>query len=220
MDTVPDEHGKARSAHRRTSARWCCESSPTTWATRDGGDHHRDHPFQRRPTRGVPRTPDAWRPRRAAHINEPTVPALAFGLDKKQHGTGLVFGLGGGTFDVGDGVPDLRSMAGDSRLCGDGFDRRLVGHPPDKFQQESGINLRKDPHALRWAAEKAETELNSVTQTPARRRAQARRGRHLRRSRSGSRSWPCRHWFLLDMGAEMSRRAGAVPPRSGSCAAV
>ncbi|WP_330480167.1 Hsp70 family protein [Streptomyces sp. NBC_01544] len=158
-------------------------------------------------------------PRRAAHINEPTVPALAFGVVKKQHGTGLVFGLGGGTFDVGDGVLDLRSMAGDSRLCGDGFDRRLVGHPADKFQQESGINLRKDPHALQWA-EKAETELNSVTRTPARRRAQARRGRHLRRSRSGSRSWPCRHWFLLDMGAEMSRRAGAVPPRSRSCAAV
>lgn len=61
FDTVPDEHGKARSARRRTSARWCCESSPTTWATRDGGDHHRDHPFQRRPTRGAPRTPDAWR---------------------------------------------------------------------------------------------------------------------------------------------------------------
>lgn len=89
-------------------------------------------------------------PRRAAHVNEPTVPALAFGPDKKQHGTGFVFGLDGGTFDVGDGVLVLRSMAGNSRFCGGGFDRRLVGHPADKFQQENGINLRKDPHALQW----------------------------------------------------------------------
>ncbi|MFD5062284.1 MULTISPECIES: Hsp70 family protein [unclassified Streptomyces] len=159
-------------------------------------------------------------PRRAAHVNEPTVAALAFGLDKKQHGTGLVFGLGGGTVDVGDGVLDLRSMAGDSRLCGDGFDRRLVGHPADKFQQENGIQLAQAPAraAVAEAAEKTKTELNSVTQTPARRRAQARQGRHLRRSRSGSRSWPCRHWSCSTW--EVRCPAGLVPPPSRSCAAV
>ncbi|ASQ93256.1 molecular chaperone DnaK [Streptomyces sp. 11-1-2] len=106
-------------------------------------------------------------------INEPTAAALAYGLDKKGHETVLVFDLGGGTFDVsildvGDGVVEVRSTAGDSHLGGDDFDRRLVDHLADKFQQENGIDLRRDPQALQRlfeAAEKAKTELSSVTQT-------------------------------------------------------
>ncbi|MET7452591.1 molecular chaperone DnaK [Streptomyces sp. NPDC005574] len=106
-------------------------------------------------------------------INEPTAAALAYGMDKKQHETVLVFDLGGGTFDVsildvGDGVVEVRSTAGDSHLGGDDFDRRLVDHLADEFQKENGIDLRKDPQALQRlfeAAEKAKTELSSVTQT-------------------------------------------------------
>ncbi|MER7791969.1 molecular chaperone DnaK [Streptomyces sp. NPDC097640] len=106
-------------------------------------------------------------------INEPTAAALAYGMDKKQHETVLVFDLGGGTFDVsvldvGDGVVEVRSTAGDSHLGGDDFDRRLVDHLADKFQQTDGIDLRRDPQALQRlfeAAEKAKTELSSVTQT-------------------------------------------------------
>ncbi|MEU4488608.1 molecular chaperone DnaK [Streptomyces purpurascens] len=106
-------------------------------------------------------------------INEPTAAALAYGMDKKQHETVLVFDLGGGTFDVsildvGDGVVEVRSTAGDSHLGGDDFDRRLVDHLADDFQKENGLDLRKDPQALQRlfeAAEKAKTELSSVTQT-------------------------------------------------------
>ncbi|MCQ4079327.1 molecular chaperone DnaK [Streptomyces sp. RB6PN25] len=106
-------------------------------------------------------------------INEPTAAALAYGLDKKGHETVLVFDLGGGTFDVslldvGDGVVEVRSTAGDSHLGGDDFDRRLVDHLADNFQQQNGIDLRSDPQALQRlfeAAEKAKTELSSVTQT-------------------------------------------------------
>ncbi|MFI6493080.1 molecular chaperone DnaK [Streptomyces sp. NPDC050564] len=106
-------------------------------------------------------------------INEPTAAALAYGMDKKQHETVLVFDLGGGTFDVsildvGDGVVEVRSTAGDSHLGGDDFDRRLVDLLADTFQKENGIDLRKDPQALQRlfeAAEKAKTELSSVTQT-------------------------------------------------------
>ncbi|TDT32341.1 molecular chaperone DnaK [Streptomyces sp. BK208] len=106
-------------------------------------------------------------------INEPTAAALAYGMDKKQHETVLVFDLGGGTFDVsildvGDGVVEVRSTAGDSHLGGDDFDRRLVDHLADDFQRENGVDLRKDPQALQRlfeAAEKAKTELSSVTQT-------------------------------------------------------
>ncbi|MFF0885209.1 molecular chaperone DnaK [Streptomyces sp. NPDC003456] len=106
-------------------------------------------------------------------INEPTAAALAYGMDKVQHETVLVFDLGGGTFDVsildvGDGVVEVRSTAGDSHLGGDDFDRRLVDHLADDFQKENGIDLRKDPQALQRlfeAAEKAKTELSSVTQT-------------------------------------------------------
>jgi molecular chaperone DnaK len=106
-------------------------------------------------------------------INEPTAAALAYGLDKKDHETVLVFDLGGGTFDVslldvGDGVVEVRSTAGDSHLGGDDFDRRLVDRLADTFQKENGIDLRKDPQALQRlfeAAEKAKTELSSVSQT-------------------------------------------------------
>ncbi|MCD0485513.1 molecular chaperone DnaK [Streptacidiphilus sp. ASG 303] len=106
-------------------------------------------------------------------VNEPTAAALAYGLDKKQHETVLVFDLGGGTFDVsildvGDGVVEVRSTAGDSHLGGDDFDRRLVDHLADGFQKDNGIDLRRDPQALQRlfeAAEKAKTELSSVAQT-------------------------------------------------------
>ena len=106
-------------------------------------------------------------------INEPTAAALAYGLDKRGHETVLVFDLGGGTFDVsilevGDGVVEVRSTAGDTHLGGDDFDRRLVDHLAEAFQRENGIDLRKDPQALQRlfeAAEKAKVELSSVTQT-------------------------------------------------------
>jgi molecular chaperone DnaK len=106
-------------------------------------------------------------------INEPTAAALAYGLDKKNNETVLVFDLGGGTFDVsvldiGDGVVEVRATAGDTHLGGDDFDRRIVDYLADDFQRENGIDLRKDPQALQRlfeAAEKAKVELSSVTQT-------------------------------------------------------
>ena len=106
-------------------------------------------------------------------INEPTAAALAYGLDKREHETVMVYDFGGGTFDVsildvGDGVVEVRSTAGDSHLGGDDFDRRLVDHLADQFQNENGIDLRGDPQALQRlfeAAEKAKVELSSVTQT-------------------------------------------------------
>jgi molecular chaperone DnaK len=106
-------------------------------------------------------------------INEPTAAALAYGLDKKTNETVLVFDLGGGTFDVsilniGDGVVEVRSTAGDTHLGGDDFDRRLVDYLADEFQRTEAIDLRKDPQALQRlfeAAEKAKVELSSVTQT-------------------------------------------------------
>jgi molecular chaperone DnaK len=106
-------------------------------------------------------------------INEPTAAALAYGLDKKQNETVLVFDLGGGTFDVsildiGDGVIEVRATAGDTHLGGDDFDRRLVDYLADEFQRDNGIDLRTDPQALQRlfeAAEKAKVELSAVTQT-------------------------------------------------------
>ncbi|MGZ4508242.1 MAG: molecular chaperone DnaK [Blastococcus sp.] len=106
-------------------------------------------------------------------INEPTAAALAYGMDKGQQETVLVFDLGGGTFDVsvldvGDGVVEVRATAGDTHLGGDDFDRRVVDHLAEEFQKENGIDLRKDPQALQRlyeAAEKAKVELSSVTQT-------------------------------------------------------
>ncbi|GLK17340.1 molecular chaperone DnaK [Herbiconiux flava] len=106
-------------------------------------------------------------------INEPTAAALAYGMDKKEHETVLVFDLGGGTFDVslldvGDGVVEVRSTAGDTHLGGDDFDRRVVDYLADEFQKLEGIDLRKDPQALQRlfeAAEKAKVELSTVSQT-------------------------------------------------------
>ncbi|AJF68640.1 molecular chaperone DnaK [Streptomyces vietnamensis] len=106
-------------------------------------------------------------------INEPTAAALAYGLDKKKHETVLVFDLGGGTFDVsildvGDGVVEVRSTAGDTHLGGDDFDRRLVEHLAEDFQRLNGIDLRRDPQALQRlyeAAEKAKVELSTTAQT-------------------------------------------------------
>jgi molecular chaperone DnaK len=106
-------------------------------------------------------------------INEPTAAALAYGLDKKQNETVLVFDLGGGTFDVsildiGEGVVEVRATSGDTHLGGDDFDRRIVDYLADEFQRDNGIDLRRDPQALQRlfeAAEKAKVELSSVTQT-------------------------------------------------------
>jgi molecular chaperone DnaK len=106
-------------------------------------------------------------------INEPTAAALAYGMDKLENETVLVFDLGGGTFDVsiltvGEGVVEVRSTAGDTHLGGDDFDRRLVDFLADQFKKENGIDLRTDPQALQRlfeAAEKAKVELSSVTQT-------------------------------------------------------
>ena len=106
-------------------------------------------------------------------INEPTAAALAYGLDKKQAETILVFDLGGGTFDVsvlevGDGVFEVKSTAGDTHLGGDDYDRRIVDWIANEFQTEEGIDLRKDRQALQRlleAAEKAKVELSSVVQT-------------------------------------------------------
>ncbi|MHA6795487.1 molecular chaperone DnaK [Pseudonocardia bannensis] len=106
-------------------------------------------------------------------INEPTAAALAYGMDKREHETVLVFDLGGGTFDVsildvGDGVVEVRATAGDTHLGGDDFDRRIVDYLADQFQKENGIDLRQDPQALQRlyeAAERAKIELSSVTQT-------------------------------------------------------
>ena len=107
-------------------------------------------------------------------ITEPTAAALAYGLDKVDHDEKiLVFDLGGGTFDVsvlelGDGVFEVASTAGDNHLGGDDWDQRIIDWMADKFQAENGIDLRKDPMALqrlKEAAEKAKMELSSTTQT-------------------------------------------------------
>jgi molecular chaperone DnaK len=106
-------------------------------------------------------------------INEPTAAAVAYGLDKKNDETILVFDLGGGTFDVsvlevGDGVVEVKSTNGDTHLGGDDWDERAVQWLTSEFQREQGIDLRKDRQALqrlREAAEKAKIELSSTPQT-------------------------------------------------------
>ena len=106
-------------------------------------------------------------------INEPTAASLAYGLDKKKNETILVYDLGGGTFDVsvldvGDGVFEVRSTAGDTRLGGDDFDQKIVDYVAEEFRKDQGIDLRKDKQAmqrLREAAEKAKVELSNVVQT-------------------------------------------------------
>ena len=107
-------------------------------------------------------------------INEPTAAALAYGLDKTNKDEKvLVFDLGGGTFDVsvlelGDGVFEVCSTAGDNHLGGDDWDQRVIDWMADKFQAENGIDLRADKMALqrlKEAAEMAKMELSSTTQT-------------------------------------------------------
>ena len=106
-------------------------------------------------------------------LNEPTAAALAYGLDKKESGTVVVYDLGGGTFDVsileiGDGVFEVKSTNGDTFLGGEDFDARIIDFLADEFKREQGIDLRSDKLALqrlKEAAEKAKIELSSSIQT-------------------------------------------------------
>ncbi|HET6383769.1 MAG TPA: molecular chaperone DnaK [Armatimonadota bacterium] len=106
-------------------------------------------------------------------INEPTAASLAYGLDKKENETILVFDLGGGTFDVsvldvGEGVFEVKSTNGDTHLGGDDWDQRIVDYCADQFNRDQGVDIRKDSQALqrlREAAEKAKIELSSMVQT-------------------------------------------------------
>ena len=106
-------------------------------------------------------------------INEPTAASLAYGLDKKQNETILVFDLGGGTFDVsilevGDGIFEVLSTAGDTNLGGDDFDNVLVNWLINDFKDKEGIDLGNDIQALQRlteAAEKAKIELSTVEKT-------------------------------------------------------
>jgi len=106
-------------------------------------------------------------------INEPTAASLAYGLDKKQNETILVFDLGGGTFDVsilevGDGIFEVLSTAGDTSLGGDDFDKVLVNWLVKDFKEQEEIDLTKDIQALQRlteAAEKAKTELSTIDKT-------------------------------------------------------
>ncbi|KAM3734037.1 hypothetical protein ACB098_11G183600 [Castanea mollissima] len=106
-------------------------------------------------------------------INEPTAASLAYGFEKKNNETILVFDLGGGTFDVsvlevGDGVFEVLSTSGDTHLGGDDFDKRIVDWLAQNFKRDEGIDLLKDKQALQRlteTAEKAKMELSSLTQT-------------------------------------------------------
>ncbi|GAA2490064.1 molecular chaperone DnaK [Streptomyces longisporus] len=106
-------------------------------------------------------------------INEPTAAALAYGLDKENDQTVLVFDLGGGTFDVsllemGEGVIEVKATNGDTHLGGDDWDQRIVDHLVKQFKNHYGVDLSKDKMAvqrLREAAEKAKIELSSSSET-------------------------------------------------------
>lgn len=106
-------------------------------------------------------------------INEPTASALAYGIDKENDATVLVYDLGGGTFDVsiltlGDGVFEVKATAGNNHLGGDDFDNRIIDYLVEEFQKKEGINLRSDPIAmqrLRDAAENAKIELSQKMKT-------------------------------------------------------
>ena len=106
-------------------------------------------------------------------INEPTAAALAYGLDKGDDHTILVYDLGGGTFDVsilelGDGVFEVKATSGNNYLGGDDFDERIIKYLIDEFKKKTGFDLSKDKMAmqrLKDAAEKAKHELSGVTQT-------------------------------------------------------
>jgi len=106
-------------------------------------------------------------------VNEPTAAALAYGLDKAEDQTILIYDLGGGTFDVsilelGDGVFEVKATSGNNRLGGDDFDQKIIDFLVDTFKKENGIDLSKDKMALQRlkdAAEKAKKELSGVMQT-------------------------------------------------------
>ncbi|HLL35047.1 MAG TPA: molecular chaperone DnaK [Streptomyces sp.] len=106
-------------------------------------------------------------------INEPTSAALAYGLDKENDQTVLVFDLGGGTFDVslleiGEGVVEVKATNGDTHLGGDDWDQRVVDHLVKQFKNGYGVDLSKDKMAvqrLREAAERAKIELSSSSET-------------------------------------------------------
>ncbi|MER6030931.1 molecular chaperone DnaK [Streptomyces sp. NPDC001851] len=106
-------------------------------------------------------------------INEPTAAALAYGLDKENDQTVLVFDLGGGTFDVsllemGEGVIEVKATNGDTHLGGDDWDQRIVDHLVTQFKNHYGVDLSKDKMAvqrLREAAEKAKIELSASSET-------------------------------------------------------
>jgi molecular chaperone DnaK len=106
-------------------------------------------------------------------INEPTAAALAYGLDKENEQTILVFDLGGGTFDVsvleiGGGVFEVKSTSGNTHLGGDDWDQRVIDWMADDFKSKTGIDLRTDKMALqrlKEAAEKAKMELSTTTST-------------------------------------------------------
>jgi molecular chaperone DnaK len=106
-------------------------------------------------------------------INEPTAASLAYGLDKKEDETILVFDLGGGTFDVSilevsDGLIQVRATSGDTHLGGDDYDERVVYWMIEEFKRDQGIDLSKDRQALqrlREAAEKAKIELSGMAET-------------------------------------------------------
>ncbi|MCL6433604.1 MAG: molecular chaperone DnaK [Leptolyngbyaceae cyanobacterium HOT.MB2.61] len=106
-------------------------------------------------------------------LNEPTAASLAYGLDRKDNQTILVFDLGGGTFDVsilevGDGVFEVKSTSGDTQLGGNDFDKRIVDWLAEQFLEAEGVDLRRDRQALQRlteAAEKAKIELSGVTVT-------------------------------------------------------
>jgi molecular chaperone DnaK len=105
-------------------------------------------------------------------INEPTAAALAYGLDKEKAHTIAVYDLGGGTFDIsilelGEGVFEVKSTAGDTHLGGDDFDQKIIDYLADEFKKEQGIDIKSDRQALqrlRDAAEKAKTELSSTAE--------------------------------------------------------
>jgi molecular chaperone DnaK len=104
-------------------------------------------------------------------INEPTAASLAYGLDKGEEQTILVFDLGGGTFDVsildiGEGIFEVKATSGNNLLGGDDFDQRIIDYLADQFKKEHGIDLRNDKMALqrlKEAAEKAKIELSTLT---------------------------------------------------------
>ncbi|MBM7645810.1 molecular chaperone DnaK [Scopulibacillus daqui] len=106
-------------------------------------------------------------------INEPTAASLAYGLDKGEDQTILVYDLGGGTFDVsilelGDGIFEVKATAGDNRLGGDDFDQVIIDYLIEEFKKENGIDLSNDKMALQRlkdAAEKAKKDLSGVSQT-------------------------------------------------------